>query len=227
MTVPQVTAWSYTRYTDYERCPLFFKEKHLTRSIKDEGNAAMRRGSDVHKEAEDYTLKRIKKMPDSLRNFKPEFEQLQGLNPMVEQNWGFRSDWSWTGRPGWFGDDVWLRIKADVCVKYDDDTADLIDHKTGRKYDINQDQVELFGSSAFMRFPELKIVTVRLWYLDVEDPKNNEETIDITAEQAVGIRKAWDKKVRPMFNDRKFAPKPNDKCKWCPVSNANGGTCKF
>lgn len=224
---PQVTAWSYSRYSDYARCPLYFKLKHLERSLKDEGNAATNRGSAVHKEAEDYTLGRIKKMPDNLKNFKAEFAQLREMNTMVEQNWGFKSDWSWIGRPGWFGDDVWLRVKADAVVVYDDDTADLIDHKTGRKYGVNQEQVELFGASAFMRMPNLTLVTVRLWYLDIDNPKENEETVDITAAEAITIRKDWDKRVKPMFADRKFAPKPNDKCRYCPASNANGGVCKF
>jgi hypothetical protein len=100
-----------------------------------------------------------------------------------------------------------------------------VDHKTGRKYDVNASQIELFGASAFMRVPTLEKVNVRLWYLDLS--KDNEELFTITAAEAVTIRKDWTKRVQPMFNDRRFAPKPNDKCKWCPVSHSNGGTCKF
>lgn len=225
--VPMVTAWSYSRYTDYMKCPLYFKEKHLTRSFKDEGSAAMQRGSTIHKEAEDYTTGKLKKLPASLAHFKDQFAELRAMKPMVEQNWGFKNDWSWIGRPGWFGDDVWLRVKADVFAHYDDDTADLIDHKTGRKYETNMDQVNLFSASAFMRLPTLKHVTTRLWYLDIADHSQNEETFEMTAAEAALVRKDWDKKVRPMFNDRKFAPKPNAGCGRCPVSRSNGGSCKF
>ena len=227
MPTPLVTAWSYTRYADYTRCPLFFKLKHLDKSLKDDGNAAMRRGGDIHKEAEDYTIGKIKKLPESLKNFKDKFNELKALKPMVEQNWGFKADWAWTGRPGWFGDDVWLRVKADAFAHYDDDTADLIDHKTGKKYGSNMDQIELFGASAFMRLPNLKHVTIRLWYLDIADPLESEDTFEMTALEGAAIRKDWDKKVRPMFNDRRFAPKPNDKCRYCPASRQNGGVCKF
>jgi len=227
MTTPLVTAWSYTRYADYTRCPLYFKLNYLDKTIKFEGSPAMRRGSNIHKEAEDFTLGRTKKLPDSLKNFKTQFAELKALKPMVEQNWGFQKEWSWIGRPGWFGDDVWLRVKADVFAHYDDDTADLIDHKTGRKYGVNMEQVELFGATAFMRLPTLKHVNIRLWYLDIADPSQNEELVEMTAAEAVLIRKDWDKKVKPMFADRRFAPKPNDKCRWCPASNANGGVCKF
>jgi hypothetical protein len=199
----------------------------LDRTLQDEGSAAMRRGGDIHKLAESYTLGRLRKFPPELNNFKKEFVHLKTLHPMVEQNWGFRSDWSWTGRPGWFGDDVWLRVKADAFALYDDDTADLIDHKTGRKYATNDEQVNLFGAVAFMRIPALKRVRIRLWYLDVADPKEKEVLVEMTAREATTVRKDWDKKIKPMFNDRRFAPKPNDKCKWCPASNANGGVCKF
>lgn len=226
MTVA-LTAWSYSRYSDYKRCPLYFKLKYLDKSIKDTGSAAMNRGGDIHKLAENYTLGKLKKLPDELKNFKDEFAQLKGLKPLVEQEWGFNSNWGWTGRPGWFGDDVWLRVKMDVAIVYEDTTGEVIDHKTGRKYGVNEEQVDLFGAAAFTRFPQLTHVTTRLWYLDIADKAEQEEVFEMTAAEGALIRKDWTKKVRPMFNDKRFAPKPNDKCKWCPASNANGGVCEF
>src|ERR1019366_3414696 len=96
--------------------------------------------------------------------------------------------------------------------EYEDKTGEVVDHKTGKKYGTNMEQVELFGSVAFMRLPHLTDVTIRLWYLDIADPKENEETFEMTAAEAVTIRKDWEKKVRPMFNDKRFAPKANQ---WC------------
>lgn len=226
MTVA-LTAWSYSRYSDYMRCPLYFKLNYLDKSIQGQSSAAMDRGTKIHKLAEDYALGKLKKLPDELKNFKDQFAQLKTMKPMVEQNWGFKNDWAWTGKPGWFGDDVWLRVKMDVAIEYDDNTGEVIDHKTGRKYGVNMEQVELFGAAAFMRLPNLTHVTTRLWYLDIADKDEQEEVFEMTAAEAVLIRRDWDKKVRPMFNDRRFAPKPNDKCRYCPASNANGGVCKF
>ena len=37
--LPQVTAWSYSRYADYKQCPAKFKYKHLMR-LPDPGSAA-------------------------------------------------------------------------------------------------------------------------------------------------------------------------------------------
>lgn len=227
MTTPILLAWSYSRYSDYQRCPLFFKLKYLDKSLVDEGSAAMQRGTDIHKMAELYTLGKIKKLPKELVNFKDEFAQLKTLSPLVEQLWGFKNDWSWSGRQGWFGDDIWLRAKADVALTYDDTTGEVIDHKTGRKYGSNEEQVGLMSVATFRRFPELTRLTARLWYLDVADKDEKEEIFEYTAAELLLIQRDWDKKVRPMFNDRRFAPKPNQWCGRCPASKAKGGVCQF
>lgn len=225
--LPKLTAWSYTRYADYRRCPMFFAYKHLLR-IKEEAGPAMQRGRDIHKEAEAYLTSKRKprKPPESLRNFADEMDQLRGLKPSVEQQWGFRQDWTPTE---WFGKDVWVRNVLDVCVVYDDGTADVIDHKTGKKYGSNDEQMELFGLSTFKKFQDLKLqrVTTRLWYLDIDDPKENEVIAEFKASEIPALEKDWAKRVRPMFNDRKFPPRPNDKCRWCFLSKAKGGPCKF
>lgn len=220
-----VDAWSYSRYADYKQCPLRFKLKHIDKK-KEPGSPAMQRGSDIHKEGENYlkAKKRPRAVPKSYANFKDEMTQLWGLNPLVEQQWGFTRQWSPTG---WFGSDTWLRIVADVAVAYDDNTGDLIDFKTGRKYDTNEEQVELFSAGMFIKFPEMQHVTTRLWYLDV-DPKDDNEVIrEYTRADFENIRKDWERKIIPMFKDKKFAPTPNAKCRWCAFSKDKGGPCPF
>lgn len=229
-----VKAWSYSRYADYQQCPARFKYKHIDR-LPDPGSAAMQRGSDVHKEGELY-LKAGKrsKPPASYKYFAEEMKELVSLSPMVEQQWGFTREWKPTS---WFGNDTWLRIICDVTVLYDDDTADLIDFKTGRKYGTNEDQVELFAMGGFMMWPEVNHVTARLWYLDVPDGPNdgdinpestaNTTIREYTRDQFNKSRAAWEKRIKPMFNDTKFPPKANEKCRWCAYSKSKGGPCKF
>lgn len=223
--LPLVTAWSYTRYADYRRCPMFFAYKHLLK-IKEPAGPAMQRGRDIHKEGEAYltAARKPRSVPSSYVHFSDELQQLRGLNPMVEQQWGFREDWSPTG---WFDKDCWVRNVLDVGVLYDDDTADVIDWKTGKKYGSNDEQMELFGLSTFAKFPNLQQVTTRLLYLDIADPVENKVEADFFAKEVPGLKKKWEKAVRPMFADRKFPPRANSKCVFCFLSKAKGGPCRF
>lgn len=223
-----VEAWSYSRYADYKQCPLRFKLKYIDK-LPTAGSPAMERGNVIHKMAEDYVKaqgKKKPKLPAELKGVALEVEHCRAAGGIAEMPWGFRNDWSWTGRPDWFGKEVWFRMKADVAVSYDDDTGLVGDWKTGRKYDTNKDQILLFGAAALQRFPNWTEVDVRLWYTD-QPPNDNEVQEVITAKEGALIRKDWDKKVLPLFKDKRWAPTPNDKCKWCDFSKAKGGPCKF
>lgn len=224
MALPLVTAWSYSRYSDYKQCPAKFKYKHLMR-MPDPGSAAMERGNQIHKMAEDVIRAKID-IPPELEGVRRELEHLRDSMATPEESWGFRKDWGWIGRPGWFGDDVWFRAKTDVRLLYDDGTLLIIDWKTGKKYFSNEEQIELFALAGYQRFPEVEEVDARLYYTDV-DPDDNEIQRIYTQKDMDAIRRDWDKRVIPMFKDRKFAPTPNDKCHWCPFSKAKGGPCKF
>ena len=226
--LPPVTAWSYSRYSDYKQCPAKFKFKHLMR-LPDPGSAAMQRGNAIHKMAEDYVKaggRKKPKLPPELKNVAAEVEHCRAMGALAELPWGFRNDWSWTGKPNWFGDDVWFRMKADVAVAYDDDTGLVGDWKTGKMYFSNEEQIELFGAVSLRRFPNWTKVDVRLWYTD-QPVDDNEIQREFTAKEGELIRADWAKRSKPMFADRKFAPTPNDKCGWCPFSKAKGGPCKF
>jgi RecB family exonuclease len=223
-----IDAWSYSRYADYKSCPLKFKLKYIDK-LPTAGSPAMDRGNAIHKMAEDYVKahgKKKPKLPIELTSVKDEIEHCRSNNAIAELPWGFRKDWAWTGKPNWFGSEVWFRMKADVVVEYDDNTGLVGDWKTGRKYFENEEQIELFGAAALMRFPDWSEVDVRLWYTD--QPKDdNEIDRQYTRKEGALILKTWEKKVVPMFVDKRFAPTPNDKCKWCDFSKAKGGPCKF
>jgi hypothetical protein len=187
----------------------------------------MQRGNLIHKQAEDYIkAKRKPKLHVNLINVQQELEHCREAGAMAELPWGFRENWEWTGKPNWFGPEVWFRMKTDVAISYDDNTGLVGDWKTGRKYDENREQIELFGAGSLMRFPEWTTVDVRLWYTDVA-PDDNEIQYEFTRKDGELIRKDWEKKVLALFKDKRFAPTPNDKCRWCSFGKTKGGPCKF
>lgn len=222
--LPPVLAWSYSRYSDYKQCPAKFMYKHLMK-LPDPGNAAMERGNVIHKMAEDFIRAKID-LPPELNGVKTELEFLKDMMAVPEEQWGFTNAWAWIGRTGWFGDDVWFRAKTDVRLLYDDDTLLVIDWKTGKKYFSNEEQIELFALASYRRFPIVTEVDARLYYTDAA-PDDNEIQRVYKPKELEAIQKDWTKRVVPMFKDRRFAPTPNDKCGWCPFSNAKGGPCKF
>src|SRR5690349_9078036 len=163
---PALTAWSYSRYADYKRCPFYFAHKHLLRMKDPNPGPALERGRLIHKTAEDALILPAKgkwKCPPELKHFEDEFRHLRELNPTVEQQWGFDAKWAPTG---WFDNNVWCRVVLDAVVVYDDNTAVVIDHKTGKKYATNEDQMQLFALATFKKFPQVTEVSTRLWYLD-------------------------------------------------------------
>lgn len=216
-------AWSFSRWNVYNTCPLQYKLKFID-GHKEPQSPAMKRGNEIHLEAARYLQGTLDVVPESCKNFANEMEELRELDPIVEQKWGFTANWKSTG---FFGHNVWLRAILDAGVVYDDGTADVIDHKTGKKYETNQDQVELFALVTMHKFPQVRSVTTRLWYLDIEDDNEKQVLIDFTSKDKKGLTKKWEDRVSVMFSDELFAPRPNDKCRFCAFRRDNGGPCKY
>lgn len=225
-----VDSWSYSRWADYDRCPMYFHEKHVLKSFKDPGSVAMDRGNDIHKGVASWLKGEAEGLPrDAFANPRAEqiLMELQAMpDKLVEQQWGFTANWKSTG---WFTKGVaatWLRVILDVGLIYPDLTAEAIDWKTGKRYGSNQDQMELFALGVMCYAPPVKHVTTRLIYLD-EKGKDIEDIAEFPATHKQKLIDKWTKKIEPMFTDKVFAPRANDKCKWCPLARSKGGKCAF
>jgi len=214
-----LTAWSYSRAADYAQCPLRFKLKHIDK-IQEPPSAAMARGRDIHKEAELFVLGKGP-LTDSLKKFEDLVTELAAFPGVAaELKAGFTRHWKKTG---YFAKDVWLRAVFDIFLPYADDTALVADFKTGKRYASNDEQVELFALAAMCFAPNVKTVETRLWYLDTGE----EEIAEFDATQRDALISKWEAKVAPMFNDSVFAPRPNDKCRFCHFSKSRLNLCKF
>lgn len=215
-----IKAWSYSAYSLYDQCPFKFKCEKIDK-LPQPDNKHFIKGRKWHKLAEDFTVGKLEVLPNELKHFDEQFHQLRKLDPFVEQKWGFRRNWSITRFNDWKG--CWLRGVCDVGVVYPDNTATVVDHKTGRYWETNEDQVELFGLLTLLHFPKLSEVETRLWYLESGD-----EIMagTFTAGDKEKLKAKWEKKVEPMFNDMIFAPKPNKFCSNCHFRKSNGGPCR-
>jgi RecB family exonuclease len=204
---------------------MYFKAK-IDRLIPFEQSPQMARGDRIHKELAAW-MGGTGTVSEDCAKFDRLLKSLYALrwgadvpDIQTEQQWGFKENWTPTG---WFAKDTWLRSILDVCVVYPDDTADVVDYKTGKQYDDNCDQMELFGLSVLCRYPAVSHVNTRLWYLDT----GNEVIDQFTRADAEPLKAKWNARAAQMLGDETWIAKPNDKCKWCPLRRSAGGTCKF
>lgn len=241
MTVTkQLTSWSFSRYSDYRQCPLKCKLKHLDK-IAEPKNSAMERGSQIHTLAEQYITGKLTKLPSELKLFAAEFKRLKAQckkkisGMVVEDNWAFTKDWDETAWNDWAK--CWVRIKLDCADHEDDETLIITDWKTGKfRPELHEEyleQLELYALAALLLYPHIQRVKPRLVYLDQGTvyPAQNHELVFIRSD-ILKLKKLWAKRTKAMLNDKLFAPRPNNKCKWCwygQSGKANGGPglCKF
>lgn len=136
----------------------------------------------------------------------------------VEGEWAFDAKMRTTS---WFGKDTWLRVKVDVGQSHNAHEMVIIDWKTGKvrddKTEEYMEQLELYAFGAFHHHPQLQTAEVKLCYLDsgITYPDDFGEKIVFRRSDVPKLKKAWDKRTRAMLLDRHFAPRPNDKCRWC------------
>lgn len=225
-----ITAWSYSRLKGYEECPRQFQYRNI-RKLKEPKGDAMFRGIKIHNEAANFLEGKVDRVPISCLNFMAELVELKAFHPIVEQKWAFNKNMKPTG---WMSKDCWLRATLDIGLIYGDGTGEAIDLKTGKKYDDYDDQLDLFAYTMFKMHPTkiTKSVTVRLWYLDV----NEEVTREISKEQAFDRFEGLKERAEVMMSAKRFPPNPSWKCggarkdgtTWgCHWRASNGGPCEY
>ena len=79
----QITAWSFSRKADYDKCPLLAKFKHVDR-LKEPANVYMEKGTRVHEDAAQYVQDKTQApaLPIALTRFKEEFIRLRREHPV-------------------------------------------------------------------------------------------------------------------------------------------------
>lgn len=240
---PQFTSWSYSRFSDYTQCPQRASYKHLLKLPEGPPSPAMARGAEIDKAGEDYIKGVTAKLRPELNTFKADFAAARklyanrvklgarGMAPVVQETWAFRRDWSRTVFNDWNG--CALRIKVDLATWSTDTQLDITDWKTGKfKPEMNEkylEQLELYALGAFMWFDHLETVTARLAYTDLGITFPHQEPLAWTrAGDLRALKAKWEKRVKPMLADKRFAPRPsNDACRFCAYSKSKGGPCKF
>ena len=224
----QLTAWSYSRFADYDTCPLKCKLKHIDH-LKEPSNAAMDRGNIVHKLAEQFVTGQLRAYPvkELGKAFKESIANLRKIKAICEQEWAFTKQYVMTS---WFAKDAWLRIKMDAHYlelqkvrKLTETKIVTVDYKTGREHQEHALQRSLYAVGALQVYPDAQSVHVEHWYLD----SGAVGADDFKRSQLPMLLKQWEQRTRAMLNDHRFAPRAGQHCRWCHWRKSNGGPCVY
>jgi len=225
--VQRFTAWSFSRLSDYEDCPFKAKLKHLDKK-REPDSPAMKRGTDIHADAQRFSIGADKVLPESLKLFADEFKGLRKRKSTlaVEQQVAFNAKWE---PVDWFSPEAWVRVVLDctfdATFKGSGLVRVVIDYKTGKIREESLEQLDLYAIASFSNEGGAKIkrCDAELWYLDAGEIKDR----SYTREGAEALKKTWGKRVAPMMADTTFKPKPGNACRWCFHSKSKGGPCKY
>lgn len=219
-------AWSYSAYADYQLCPFKYHGRKILK-LPEAPSPSLVDGRVFHDQVAKHITVPGAPAPDRPihKRIQPIVEQLRQMDDkIVEQQWAFTPQWKSTG---WFSRNpqkpTWLRVILDVGLVYADDTATVVDWKTGKQYSTNQEQMEIFAVATFNYFPSVKALDTRLLYVD----SGAEEVAEFKRSEEAALRAKWEEKARVMLSDRTWAPKPNDKCHFCVRARQNDGDCRF
>lgn len=220
------TSWSISRYHDWKECPARAKYKHIDK-IKEAGSAAMTRGTDIHTLADRYILGMVRSIPKELKQLSVEYKQLRAMGVKrqvtIELMWGMTANWAPIAWDNW--SQCWVRVKMDAHYMLpDENVLGIDDHKTGRiKEEQHAEQLELYAISGLVYFPKVPTVRARLLYTD----HGKVSELIVPRKELPKLEKAWEKRVKPMFSDTRFFPKPGRHCSWCPHSKSKDGPCPY
>lgn len=227
--VRQITQWSLSRLQTYEQCPFKAKCAYIDKIPYVRGPAQIR-GEEIHKKAQAFLEGKLRSLPKELQFYKDEFKRCRGAGTdpeaqlFVEQQWGFKPDWSPTD---WFAKDLWGRMIADMVIVHDGH-AKVQDHKTGNQYlDKHIEQLEINCVVALHRFPECETANGEIWYLDHPQSEIPLLSLEYNRSDLKKLQRKWEGRVKPLLADKKFAPRPGWYCKRCDYSKAKGGPCRY
>jgi hypothetical protein len=224
--IQKVTAWSFTRLSDFEQCPLMFKLKHIEK-IKEPTRPCFERGKTIEQAAYAYITTPKLKLPISCEAFNAEFAALKNLRKVfIQQNIAFDCKWKLTD---WFDPKCWLRVQMDIFYNTPN-FAQVVDLKTGKIYEDKIDQLDLYNLAALHLPMTSGMVDVTptesqasMWYLDQGETRDR----TLRIEGMKDLKEKWCDRVAPMFVETKYEPTPTHKCRWCPYRKGLLGKCEF
>ena len=222
---------SFSRMQNFEKCKYLAKltyidkipepERPLPKGKTEHANV---RGNRIHDAAEMYVMGGVELIPE-LQKFDVDFNELRELYKakrcFLEGEWAVTLEWEPTA---WTSIDAWCRMKLDALVLSEDgEHARVIDYLFRKQpaYEIKHtEQGQIYQLATFLRYPELKDITVEFWYTDLGEVA----THNYSRLQGTQYFNKYNDRLLAISSCTEFPPNPNAfSCRWCPY---NGNACE-
>lgn len=228
----QIKSWSHSRMVKFEGCKLSAKLAFIDRIPEPprplppgKAEHPNERGTRVHESAEHYVQKDIELVYE-LESFRDEYNELRALHRAgkvsVEGEWAMDREWN---PVAWNSSDAWLRLKLDAYAQLTPTHGVVIDLKTGRLKGNevkHAEQGQLYALVCFLRYAQLKEVTVEFWYVDQDEITQ----VKYTRAQCMKMLKSFTARGNAITECLDFPPNPNIyNCRFCPYGPKGTGHC--
>ena len=201
---------SYSRISDYDKCPRAFREKNLTKRAPFQTSAAMERGKLMHEIL-------AAAVHDPTVNVPTEFDYANKALIEIQEADDKRVEMDMAFNPekkvvGWLAADVHFRSKLDVLIKKGTHYK-IIDWKSG-KLRLDSQQLRFYGAAVFAMSPKAKTVDAEFVFVDAR------QEISATFNREEHFDQLWaeiDGSLETINKDFTWIAKPSPLCRWCPV----------
>lgn len=208
-------SWSYTALTDFEGCPARYAAARFYFTTPFQETEAIVWGNRVHKAAELVLKGKDHKDPEAFAPVAPYVTALKASGHFIEAE----TEITLTENlelTGWFAKDAWLRVKLDVVVTKEPNTAVLWDWKTG-KIKEGDDQLRICAAVLEKTRAGINLFEGRyIW-------TKYKQVTSITPIPRKDIPKIWEDilpriaRMQQAWDTETFPARPSGLCPYCPV----------
>jgi len=211
--------WSFSGLKDFINCPRQYHEVKVLQQFKKTVSSQMQYGTEVHKALEDYARDKVE-LPAFYKGYKNSVDVLLNIpgDRYLEYKFALKQD---RITPCGFDDpEYWVRGIVDFMV-VDEDTAYIIDYKTGNNKYPDLNQLKLMALMAFAHFPKVEYVKAGLMFV-----AHNSFMDEFY--KRIDIPKLWAafgsdlQRLEYSVSSNIWPTNPSPLCRWCPVS-----TCEY
>ena len=210
--------WSFSGLKQFINCPKQYNEVKVLQNFKTKVSTQMQYGTEVHKALEEYARDHIPLAPH-YKKFKSLVDVLLEIpgEKYIEYKMALTAD----KEPCEFDSpDYWVRGIVDLMI-VDNDTAFVVDYKTGSNKYPDPKQLKLMALMTFAHFPKVRCVKGGLLFVAknsfLPDDYLSSKQDEYWREFAPDLMR-----LELSFKTNHWQPNPSPLCRWCPVT-----TCDF